>query len=113
MAVGRVNLSFAIGEPALFPMMFSLKPNALGDDVATTCGKARFACVLQDVVSSCAIHKVQGDARMIAVQLWTLVHSAASLTIDGDYAKVDPDIDTTRMITSGAGRLLFLLPRGQ
>lgn len=110
-AVGQVYLSFAIAEPALFRMMFSLKPSAAGDDIATTCGKACFAYVLNEVVSYCTLHGVEGDARMIAVQLWTLVHGAAGLTIDGDYAKVAPDIDTARMITSGAERLLFLLPR--
>lgn len=111
-AVGQVYLSFAIGEPALFRTMFSQKSSPSDDDIATTCGKACFAYVLEEVVSYCTMHHVAGDARMIAVQLWTLVHGAASLTIDGDYAKVAPDIDTTRMITSGAERILFLLPRG-
>lgn len=110
-AVGQVYLSFATAEPALFRMMFSQKPTTAGDDIATTCGKACFAYVLGEVVSYCTLHGVEGDARMIAVQLWTLVHGAASLTIDGDYAKVAPDIDTARMIASGAERLLFLLPR--
>jgi AcrR family transcriptional regulator len=110
-AVGRVYLAFAIGEPALFRMMFSQKSNPSGDDIATTTGKACFAYVLEEVVSYCTLHRVEGDARMIAVQLWTLVHGAASLTIDGDYAKVAPDIDVTQMITSGAERLLFALPR--
>lgn len=110
-AVGRVYLAFAIGEPALFRMMFSQHANPAGDDIATTTGKACFAYVLDEVISYCTLHRVEGDARMIAVQLWTLVHGAASLTIDGDYAKVAPDIDVTRMITSGAERLLFALPR--
>jgi hypothetical protein len=40
------------------------------------------------------------------------VHGAASLTIDGDYAKVSPTIDVSRMIASGAERLLFMRTRG-
>jgi AcrR family transcriptional regulator len=110
-AVGRVYLSFAMGEPALFRMMFSQTASPTGDDIASTCGKACFAYVLDEVVSYCTLHRVRGDARMIAVQLWTLVHGAAGLTIDGDYAKVAPDIDTTRMVNSAADRLLFQLPR--
>lgn len=112
-AVGRVYLAFAIGEPALFRMMFAQKPSLSGDDIVTLHGKGCFAYVLQEVVSYCTLHRVRGDALMIAVQLWTLVHGAASLTIDGDYAKVSPDIDVTLMITLGAERLLFALPRDQ
>jgi AcrR family transcriptional regulator len=111
-AVGQVYLSFAIGEPALFRMMFSQKPTLSDDDIVTAQGKACFAYVLQEVMDYCAFHHVEGDAQMIALQLWTLVHGAASLTIDGDYAKVAPQIDTREMIASGAERLLFLLPQG-
>jgi AcrR family transcriptional regulator len=110
-AVGQVYLTFAIQEPALFRMMFSQKPNLCGDDIATKEGKACFAYVLQEVVEHCAINRVVGDARVIAVQLWTLVHGAAGLTIDGDYAKVAPDVDTVEMIALSAERLLFQLPR--
>ena len=110
-AVGRVYVNFAIGEPALFRMMFSHPCDPALDDVATTAGKACFDYVLGEVVSYCSIHGIAGDARMIAVQLWTMVHGAASLTIDGDYAKVSPDIDVAAIITLGAERLLFQLPR--
>lgn len=110
-AVGQVYLSFAIAEPALFRMMFSQTPSLSEDDLVITHGKACFAYVLQEVVDYCAFHGVIGNAQMIAVQLWTLVHGAASLTIDGDYAKVAPQIDTQEMIASGAERLLFLLPK--
>lgn len=112
LAVGRVYLGFAIREPALFRMMFSQAHNAENDDVATTTGKACFAYVLGEVENYCSLHGVADDARMVAVQLWTMVHGAASLTIDGDYAKVSPDIDIKRMIDLGAERLLFQLPRG-
>jgi AcrR family transcriptional regulator len=112
-AVGQVYLTFAIGEPALFRMMFSQKPNLAKDDIVTTQGRACFAYVMQEVIDYCAFHGVEGNAPMIALQLWTLVHGAASLTIDGDYAKVAPQIDTSEMIASGAERLLFLLPQSQ
>ncbi len=112
-AVGLVYLNFAIGEPALFRMMFSQKPNQTGEDIATINGKACFAYVLQEVIDYCAFHGVIGNAQMIALQLWTLVHGAASLTIDDDYAKVAPQIDTEDMIASGAERLLFLLPQSR
>lgn len=112
-AVGEVYLSFAIGEPALFRMMFSQKPNLSEDDIVTAQGKACFAYVVREVIDYCAFHGVVGDAQMIALQLWTLVHGAASLTIDGDYAKVAPQIDTREMMDSGAERLLFDLPQSK
>lgn len=109
--VGQVYLTFAIGEPSLFRMMFSQRPNLSNDDIVTVQGRACFAYVIQEVLDYCTIHRVEGDAQMIALQLWTLVHGAASLTIDGDFAKVAPQIDTAQMIALGAERLLFLLPR--
>jgi AcrR family transcriptional regulator len=110
-AVGQVYLAFAIQEPALFRMMFSQKPNLSGEDIVTTQGRACFGYVLQEVIDYCAFHRVAGNAQMIAMQLWTLVHGAASLTIDGDYAKVAPDLSVSTMIEEGAQKLLFLLPK--
>jgi len=111
LAVGQVDLAFAIGEPALFRMMFGQKPSQTDKEVVTVQGKACFAYVLEEVVSHCAVHGVQGDAQLIAMQLWTLVHGAASLTIDGDHAKAAPQVDTLRMMEMAADRLLFSLPR--
>jgi AcrR family transcriptional regulator len=111
LALGRVYLTFAIGEPALFRLMFSQTSNPTHDDIASITGKGCFAYVLGEVVSYCRLNRVEGDAQMIAVQLWTMVHGAASLTIDGDYAKVAPDLDIEQMMTSGAERLLFQRPR--
>lgn len=110
-AVGQVYLGFAMAEPALFRMMFSQSSNPSEEDIVTTHGRACFAYVLQEVTDHCDFHGVEGDGMMIAVQLWTLVHGAASLTIDGDYAKVAPGVDTQEMMAKGAERLLFHLPR--
>jgi hypothetical protein len=66
---------------------------------------------VQEVMSFCDANRIAGDAQLIALQLWTVVHGAASLTIDGDYAKVAPDLDVERLIASAADRLLFSLPR--
>ncbi len=112
-AVGEVYLTFATAEPALFRMMFGQRPNPSADDGATLQGKACFAYVLQEVIDYCTLNRVEGDAQLIALQLWTLVHGASSLTIDDDYKKVVPQVDVSRMIASGAERLLFLLPQGR
>lgn len=111
LAVGQVYLAFAVQEPALFRMMFSQKSSLSDDDIVTANGKTCFGFVVQEVIDYCAAHSVQGDALMIALQLWTMVHGAAGLTIDGDYAKIAPHMDTGTLIADGAERLLFRLPQ--
>jgi AcrR family transcriptional regulator len=109
--LSEIYVTFGVNEPALFRLMFGQRPTLSDDDIVTAKGKACFAYVLQEVADYCAFHGVVGNAQMIAVQLWTVVHGAASLLIDGDYAKVAPQIDTREMIASCADRLLFSLPR--
>jgi AcrR family transcriptional regulator len=109
-ALGRVYLGFAIAEPALFRIMFGQRAAPAEGDVVVEAGKACFGYVLEEVIDYCRLNGVAGDARVVAVQLWTLVHGAASLTIDGDYAKVAPELDVDAMIATGAERLLFSLP---
>lgn len=110
-SLGRVYFSFAVTEPSLFRMMFGQKPSMSGSDRLADCGRDCFAFVVEEVVGFCAANRIEGDAQLIALQLWTLVHGAASLTIDGDYAKVAPDLDIETLIAKGADRLLFSLPR--
>lgn len=112
LAIGYIYLTFAMAEPALFRMMFSQSAALPEGHVVTRNGKTCFDVVVQEVVDYCTINRVDGDAQMIALQLWTMVHGASSLTIDGDYAKVAPHVDATRLIASAAERLLFLLPQG-
>ena len=110
-ALGRVYFDFAVSEPALFRMMFGQKPSISEHDNLTVRGRECFAYVVQEVVSFCEANRIAGNAQLIALQLWTLVHGAASLTIDGDYAKVAPGIDVEQLIAQAADRLLFSLPR--
>lgn len=111
LATGQVCLAFAIGEPALLRVMFGQKPGLSDKDIVTVQGKACFACVLEEVVSYCTVRGVLGDAPLIAMQLWTLVHGAASLANDGEHARVASDVDMLRMVEMAADRLLFSLPR--
>lgn len=110
-ALGRVYFSFAIGEPALFRMMFGQKTGIGEHDKLWLSGEECFAYVVQEVMSFCEANRIVGDAQLIALQLWTVVHGAASLTIDGDYAKVAPGLDVEALIAAAAERLLFSLPR--
>jgi AcrR family transcriptional regulator len=109
LAVGQVYMTFAIEEPALFRLMFSQKPSPHADDIVTVEGKTCFEYVVDEVVDFCMLNGVLGNAQLIALQLWTMVHGAASLTIDGDYDKVSPGANVQAMIEAAADRLLFSL----
>lgn len=109
--LGRVYFTFAINEPALFRMMFGQKPGHDEHSHLAASGRECFAYVVQEVVGFCAANRIAGNAQLIALELWTLVHGAASLTIDGGYAKVAPDLNVEELITRAADRLLFSLPR--
>lgn len=111
-AVGQVYFTFAVEEPALFRLMFGQKHAVKADDIVTVTGTNCFGFVLQEVIDFCAHNAIEGDARLFAVQLWTMVHGAASLTIDGDYAKVAPDVDVARVMSVGVDRLLFSRRKG-
>ena len=106
-AIGRLYVTFAVAEPALFRLMFGQKSDLTHPEKVKTLGASCFAYVVDEVVRHCAHNAIPGDATMIAVQLWTVVHGMASLTIDGDYAKVVPEIDIEVMMANAAERLLF------
>jgi AcrR family transcriptional regulator len=110
-ALGHVYLSFALNEPALFRMMFGQRQSVTENEPVMVHGKECLAYVVQEVVSFCSLNQIAGDAQLIALQLWTLVHGAASLTIDGDYAKVAPGLEVETLMANGTERLLFSLPR--
>jgi AcrR family transcriptional regulator len=111
LGMGHAYLSFAIAEPALFRMMFGQKPDAEPDHLVVVRGKDCFGFVVQEVMSYCAANHVEGDAMLIALQLWTLVHGATSLTIDGDYAKISDQIEVGQILSDASDRLLFSLAR--
>ncbi len=105
-AVGRDYMAFAVNEPTLFRIMFTQRPGLTDENIASLNGKECFRFVVQEVVDFCTANGIAGDAMQIALQLWTLVHGAASLTIDGDYDKIAPRIDVDALVVSGAQRLL-------
>lgn len=111
LALGHTYLRFAMTEPALFRMMFGQKPDTSPDHIVVLRGKDCFGFVVQEVVSYCQANQVEGDAMLIALQLWTLVHGATSLTSDGDYAKISDQIEVGQILAVASDRLLFSLPR--
>ena len=105
-AMGQAYVAFAKEETAIFRLMFGQDPVLKKAVGVRDQGQACFAEVIKAVEAYCAANGVKGDASFIAVKLWTFVHGAASLLIDGDYAVVAPDIDVDMMIAAASPGLL-------
>ena len=105
-AMGQAYIAFAREETAIFRLMFGQDPVLKKAVEVRDQGQACFAEVIKAVEAYCAANGVKGDASFIAVKLWTFVHGAASLLIDGDYAVVTPEIDVDAMIAAASPGLL-------
>lgn len=98
-AMGEAYVSFAVDEEHLFRLMFGQRPAPDCEGAEKLEEGARcFGGVIEQVARYCAANGVGGDPKTLAVRLWTFVHGAASLLIDGDYATVAPELDVFAMI---------------
>ncbi|MDJ0948416.1 MAG: TetR/AcrR family transcriptional regulator [Alphaproteobacteria bacterium] len=105
-AMGQAYVAFAREEPAVFRLMFGRRPEKLSTERVQAAGQGAFGTLLEEVE---AFQRARGLARDVmdtAVPLWTFVHGAASLMIDGDYEKVAPETDIGRMIDDATRQLL-------
>jgi AcrR family transcriptional regulator len=105
-AMAQAYIAFAQRETGLFRLMFGQNPNLKTAQIVQEKGEVCFSSVIEDVGVCCAMNRVDGDARTLALNLWTFVHGAASLTIDGDYQKVAPNLDVDRLVAEATPRLL-------
>ena len=105
-AMGQAYVAFAVEETAVFRLMFGQQPSLKTADRVAGTGHDCFANVIEQVALYCKRNKVRGDPQQIALKLWTFVHGAASLLIDGDYEGVAPHIDVDALIAAAAPGLL-------
>jgi AcrR family transcriptional regulator len=105
-AMGRAYVAFAVDETAVFRLMFGQQPSLKHADRVHDTGEDCFANLIDQIALYCKRNKVRGDPQEIALRLWTFVHGAASLLIDGDYEGVAPQIDVDRLIAAAAPGLL-------
>jgi len=105
-AMGQAYLDFAVAETAVFRLMFGQNPAVKKAVEVETSGRACFSGVIAQVELYCTRNSIPGDAKRLALELWTLVHGAACLTIDRDYEKVAPGFDASALIASVTPRLL-------
>jgi AcrR family transcriptional regulator len=112
-AMGQAYVAFAVGETALFRLMFGQDPSLKQAEHVAGTGHDCFAHVIEQITLYCQRNRVRGDALQIALRLWTFVHGAASLQIDQDYLVIAPDLDVDRLIADATPGLLGVAPRSQ
>jgi AcrR family transcriptional regulator len=112
-AMGQAYLAFAVEETAVFRLMFGQNPAIKRVHQVEATGRACFSNVIEQVAIYCAHNHVEGDAKAMALELWTFVHGASCLVIDEDYEKVAPGLDARALIASAATRLVLPPPGGK
>ena len=105
-AMGQAYVAFAVEETAMFRLMFGQDPVLKKVEGVVARGHNCFAGVIEQVAIYCARNGIDNDAAATALKLWTFVHGAASLLIDGDYDVVAPGLDVNAMIAATAPNLL-------
>ena len=105
-AMGQAYVRFAVENENLFRLMFGQHPVLKTDEVVMGEGLGCFSKVIEQVAIYCDRNGVSGNPNEIAVRLWTFVHGAASLLIDGDYGVVAPGLDVDALIERTSPSLL-------
>lgn len=108
-AMGHAYIAFAVAETAVFRLMFGQSSAVKRAENVEIKGRACFGGVIAQVELYCQRHAVPGDAKKIALELWTFVHGASCLVIDKDYDKVAPSLDVPALITDVTPKLLGVL----
>ena len=104
--MGRRYIRYARQETNVFRLMFGqnadLKQARSLDEASTGC----FAYLIGQVDIYMKSTGRAADPRGKALGLWTFVHGAACLSIDGDYEKIAPDLDVEALVTQATPSLL-------
>jgi AcrR family transcriptional regulator len=102
-AMGISYLEFAVAQPAIFRLMFGELKKVKKDHTSVN------RCLNNLIDEVADYSRKQGhvaDAEQIAIRLWTFVHGASSLQLDGDYERVAPGLDVHALIADVTPRLL-------
>ena len=109
-AMGSSYVDFAVAQPALFRLMFGHKPEIMKVSQVDQIGRQCLKNVMEEVAAYSRKHGHAADAEKIALRLWTFVHGASSLQLDGDYERVAPSLDVYELIASVTPILLGVTP---
>ncbi|MGE3228114.1 MAG: TetR/AcrR family transcriptional regulator [Hyphomicrobium sp.] len=109
-AMGISYLNFAVAQPAVFRLMFGHKSDLRKIEHVDESGNQCLKNVIDAVAAYSRTHGHKADAEQVAIRLWTFVHGASSLELDGDYERVAPGIDVRDLIEDVTPRLLGVAP---
>lgn len=105
-AMGQAYLAFADAQRGVFRLMFGQTPSLGNVEQVVETGANCFGYLIEQITKYCEKSGFEQDADTIAVDLWTLVHGASSLLIDGKYDRVTPGIDVNALIARATPLLL-------
>jgi AcrR family transcriptional regulator len=112
-AMGISYVDFAVAQPALFRLMFGHKSAIRKIEHVEETGKQCLKNVVDEVAAYSRKHGHAADAEAIAIRLWTFVHGASSLQLDGDYQRVAPGLDVHALIADVTPKLLGAVPEAR
>lgn len=97
-ALGRVYVTFAQAEPAVFRLMFGLSEDHGDDDALIGQGVQTFGLVQSEVAAYRGSDSVEMPDERRAFQLWSFVHGLSFLMIDGKLSKLEMPFDLEAML---------------
>ncbi|WP_224824711.1 TetR/AcrR family transcriptional regulator [Cognatishimia sp. MH4019] len=109
-ALGRVYVTFAQTEPAVFRLMFGLSKDHDTDDALVEKGEDTFSLVKGEVAAYRGSALVEEIDERCAFQLWSFVHGLSFLLIDGKLAQMELPLDLDAMLDDIGRRVLAELP---
>jgi len=105
--LGRVYVTFAQREPAVFRLMFGLSEGHADDDAMIQKGEATFGVVKSEVAAFRGSDIVEEIDDRRAFQLWSFVHGLSFLLIDGKLAQMNLQLDLDAMLDDIGRRLML------
>jgi AcrR family transcriptional regulator len=107
-AMGMSYIDFALANPGLFRLVFGMtrEMHAPQDEEMHACGQACFQVLIDEGARAVPPEAGEEAAQGLAVMLWTFVHGAASLALDGNYDAARKDVDMATMVSMATERLL-------
>ncbi|MGI9462401.1 MAG: TetR-like C-terminal domain-containing protein, partial [Aestuariivirgaceae bacterium] len=105
-AMGQAYVAFAVEHQGLFRLMFGQNPALNETHMVVETGNDCFGYVIEQITKYCEAKGLDRNAGDVATKLWTFVHGASSLVMDGKYDHVTPGLDVDELIASATPQLL-------
>ncbi len=106
-ALGRVYVTFAQSEPAVFRLMFGLSEGHAQDDALIQKGESTYGLVKSEVAAFRGSDAVEAIDERRAFQLWSFVHGLSFLLIDGKLTQMNLPLDLDAMLADVGRRVMM------